>query len=788
VYGDFSGGKDILIKNSKYDLKVFEFLVANFEFPTGKLFKAKLKKEKHILLDKSEVVESAWKYHRERLFQESYNLLNTLSFEAVDLPLVYLLQIKNMVNVNRMFEVKKMMQKFVLIYPFYADGYEIMGDIYLKEEDFEMAVNFYEKVLKLTQNKRVAEKLKKVRESMEKNKEKASKQKGDNFYDITENTLRSDEKLLEREKEERQLVEILLSDTRRNAILVGENGVGKTAIIRRLAAKMMNRQVPQVLKDVRLKEINFVSLLTGSKYRGQFEEKVLKLLEEFKSQNAILVLEDVHLMITAGAPRGTSMDLVNILKPFLRDKSIQVIATTSYEEYKNTIEKDNTLMGYFQKINVSEMAVVETRKVLRNLSEDVFSKDKIIVSEEILDQMVESARRDIREKKCPDSAVMIFERTIAKLKYKMHDGDLNKFKVESTDVAEVVSDILNLPESNLPVSLKQRLLSLKDNLLHEIVGQDDAIDRITSTTITAKLNFDVKKGRPDGVFLFIGPTGVGKTESAIALTKALYGSDDYLIRIDMSEYMEKFTYSRFVGAAPGYVGYMDSNQLTDKVRQNPFSVILLDEIEKADSQLLNIFLQVFDAGRLTDARGNVIDFSHTTIIMTSNIGTNLFSKTQMGYQSDLEQGSNVSHASLLKALKKYFSPEFLNRVDEILIFNHLHEDDVKKIVDIQLEATRKQLEKEEKELVVSDELIDYIVRCGYSKEYGARHIGRTLRKQILEKIAHVSLDKSWDYARQVLCSLESNEDGEEVVVHLEPAEVAPLDEEKFIESIKVEQS
>jgi ATP-dependent Clp protease ATP-binding subunit ClpC len=633
-------------------------------------------------------------------------------------------------------------------------------------------------VLKFTQNKRVAEKLKRVRDAIEKNKQQAVKEKNENFFDLTDSVFHSDEKLLMRDKELRQLLEILLSATRRNALLVGESGVGKTALLRLLAMKMLNREVPDMLKDKRLKEINFVSLLTGSKYRGQFEEKVVKLLNEFKSQKGILVLEDVHLMIASGAPRGTSLDLVNMLKPFLRNKSIQVIATTNYEEYKNTIEKDNTLMSFFQKVTVNEMSVEETRKVLRSLSEEVFSRDKIIVSEEIIDRIVESARRDIRDKKCPDSAVMIFERTISKVKYKIQMDELNKFEVESADVAEVVTDMLNLPESNMPLSLKQRLTRLKENLLQEIVGQDEAIERISANVTTAKLDFDIKKGRPDGVFLFIGPTGVGKTETALALARTLYGSEDFLIRIDMSEYMEKFTYSRFVGAAPGYVGYMDSNQLTDKIRQNPFSIILLDEIEKADSQLLNIFLQVFDAGRLTDARGNVVDFSHATIIMTSNIGTSLFSRIQVGYQSDLK-GSNVSHASLIKVLKKYFSPEFLNRVDEVLIFSHLDEESIKKIIDILLRATREQLEKQGKELVLKDDVIDYVIRNGYSREYGARHLARTLRRDVLEKIAHLSLEEEWDYARKIVCFMDKDE--EEVVVQLDAGDFAPVEEGKFIE-------
>jgi len=785
IYTDIvdNNEKETVIKNSKYDFKIYEFLFSNFDFEHARAFRGKLKSDRHVLLEKAEVIENACYYHKERLFMDSYNLLKDLPFESLDLPLIYLLQIKNLVNINRQFEVKKLLQKLISLYPYYADGYEIMGDIHLKEEDFEMALNFYEKALKITQNKRVADKLKKVRDIIEKNREKTSKQKSENFYDITEGVFHSEEKLLKRKKELRQMVEILLSTSRRNVLLVGESGVGKTALIRRLAMEILNGDVPGTLRELRLKEINFVSLLTGSKYRGQFEEKVLKLFNDFKSQQAVLVLEDVHLMISSGAPRGTSLDLVNILKQFLREKSIQVIATTNYEEYKNTIEKDNTLTGFFQKINVNEMSIEDTRKILRNLAEDIFSKEKIIVSEEIIDHILESARRDVRDKKCPDSAVMIFERAVSKVKYKAHMDELNKCKVEVGEVSEVLADMLNLPESNLPISLKHRLLHLNDNLLKEIVGQNEAIARMTAAIITAKLGYDTKKNRPDGVFLFIGPTGVGKTESALALSRALYGSQDYLIRIDMSEYMEKFTYSRFVGAAPGYVGYMDTNQLTDKVRQNPFSIILLDEIEKADSQLLNIFLQVFDAGRLTDARGNVVDFSHATIIMTSNIGTSLFSKTQMGYQSDLK-GSHVSHAALLKTLKKYFSPEFLNRLDEILIFNHLKTEDIKKIINIQLKTTREELEKQDKEMAISDEVIDYIIREGYSREYGARHISRSLRKHILEKVAHLSLEKEWDYARQVSCSMDKEED--DVVVQLEPVEIETLEDGKFIEGVNVE--
>jgi len=680
--------KDLVIKNSKYDLKVYELLFANFEFTTAKLFIEKLAKERHVLLDKAQEIENSYNYHKEKLFTESYELIKDITLESVDLPLVYLLQIKNLININRFFEVKKLLQKFVTLYPYYADGYELMGDVYLKEEDFEMSLNYFEKALKITQNKRIAEKLKKIRDSIEKHREKSSKQKSDNFYDISESVFHNEEKILKREKELRQMGEILLSGSRRNVMLVGDSGVGKTTLIKRLALDIINGDVPEQLKNIRLKEINFVSLLTGSKYRGQFEEKVLKLFNDFKTQPAILVLEDIHMMITSGAPRGTSLDLVNILKQFLREKSIQVIATTNYEEFKNTIEKDMALMGFFQKVTVNEMNDSDIRKVLKNLAEDIFSREKVIVSEEIIDQIIESARRDVRDKKCPDSAIMIFERAVAKVKLKSFTDDVNKCKVEPSDVAEVLSDILNLPESNLPLSLKERLLNLDGNLLTQVVGQDKSIERMSAAIITAKMEFDTKRNRPDGVFLFIGPTGVGKTHLAKILARYLFDSEDALVRIDMSEYMEKFAVSRLVGAPPGYVGYEEGGQLTEKVRRKPYSIVLLDEIEKAHPDVYHLLLQVLDDGLITDSLGRRIDFKNTIIIMTSNIGSRQLKEFGhgVGFNTSAKMSGKGKHAQgvIENALKKTFAPEFLNRIDDIVIFDSLEREDIHKIINIVL--------------------------------------------------------------------------------------------------------
>lgn len=762
-YKNFSMQRSITVADRELDEKLFRFLIANFSFEEINIIKERILHGGTPLKKNIDLIENAYLLHQEKMYGESLNIIKGLDLDQLKIPLLYLIKARNLMHSDQMMDTRRLIQKFVVKYPNYVDAFEMLGDIYQKEEEFEQALSCYDRVLHQIQNKRVAEKARKVKSVIEKSKGKGEKQSGEHSYNITEDVFKTNDSYVHREKDLNQMIEILISKFKRNLILVGESGVGKTTLIRMLAKHILDGEVPGDLKGKIIREINFVSIITGSKYRGQFEEKILKFLTEFKNKKAILVLENIHLMMASGTSRGTSLDLVNILKPFLRDKSIQVIATTTYEEFKNNIEKDNAFLSFFQKINVGEMPIEKSAEIIRNLSEENFSDDNIMVTEEVIQMIIENAKRSIKEKKLPDSAIMIYERCVAKVKFKIFMGEDRSPKISQSDVAEVLSDILNLPESNISVSMTERLENLSDRILGEIVGQDESVNRLVSTITTSKMGFDIKTNRPDGVFLFIGPTGVGKTETAIALARSLYGSEDFLIRIDMSEYMEKFTYSRFVGAAPGYVGYYDANQLTDKVRQNPFSIILLDEIEKADSQLLNIFLQVFDAGRLTDARGNIVDFSHATIIMTSNIGTSLFSHKQMGYHGDFD-GGDVSRSSLLKLLKRFFSLEFLNRVDEILVFNQLKPEDVRKIVDIQLKETRRQLEQQEKELIIQSEAIDHIIGEGYSREYGARNITRALRKYILEKIARLSLEKHWKDYRYLICSLEKN--GDDVTMEL----------------------
>ena len=750
TYLDAQDGGEILMVQGDICRKVSEFYLANFALNELETAKGWMKDVDESWLRRAGLIESAISHHNQKLFADSFNLLNEAGVDSFSMPLVYLLQIRNMLELNRSLEAKRLLQKFLLFYPYFAEGHEWMGDICSREENYELALSFYEKAAQISQNKILAEKTKRVKENIEKHRGKSENQKNDLFFSITGMVLQNEETIISRRKELRQMIEILISDSKRNVLLIGDRGVGKSALIRLLAQSIILDEAPEPLREKKIMEINYVSLLTGSKYRGQFEEKVLKFFQEFKSQNAILVLEDIHLMVASGVARGTSLDLVNILKSFLRDNSIQVLATTDYEEFKNTLEKDNSLLGHFQKIIINEMSMEETGKVIKNLADALNGREHILVSDGLIEAIVESAKRNIRERRLPDSAIMLLERCVAKLKYKNNANGAGQREVTEADLSEVLADILNVPETNVPVSLKDRLQGFKENILKRIVGQNQAIESVASGIVASKLGYDIKKNRPNGVFLFIGPTGVGKTETAIAINEALYGSPDSLIRIDMSEYMERFTYSRFVGAAPGYVGYYDANQLTDKVRQNPYSVILLDEIEKADSQVLNIFLQVFDAGRLTDARGNVVDFSNTTIIMTSNIGTSLFSKANMGYQGNLN-GTDVSHSTLIKSLKRFFSPEFLNRIDEIVVFKHLDQTAVRGIVQVQLRQLRKDLEKLGKELVVTEEAVDLIARKGYSLEYGARNLSRTLKKELLEKLAPLSLEKNWDDARYVIC-------------------------------------
>ncbi len=753
IYKKLGDKNDIIIKDDELGDELFMFKFANLILWRDKTGITYSQMDSKLGQDLKSI-RSAYELNRNGLYEESYQQLDPIIDSLDNYPLYRMIQIKNLSGKNEREEMKSSLEEFVKINPNYYQGFELLGLLLEKEGDYESAKENYERSIKLKQNKEIMNRIKKLKSVSEKDTGLRERSTVSNpFINISQKIFMLQEQIISREKEIREILEILNSDSRNNLILVGDSGVGKTALIRLLAKKIIDNDVPEKLSGKNLMEINFVSLITGTKYRGQFEEKVVKLLNEFKVQKNILILEDIHLMMSQGAARGTSIDLVNILKQFMRDKDIQVIATTSYEEFKSIVERDNSLMAFFQRMFISPLSSEDTTDILKYERNKISESDNITISDDLIEQIIENSRGNIMGKKLPDAALLILDRVISKSKMRSGRNSKEEYVVSIDDISEVLSDILNLPDTDLSFTLKERLLTLENRIGEKIIGQDEAIKKITSGIIVSKLGYDINSERPDGVFLFVGPTGVGKSETAIVLSKYLYGSDDTLVRIDMSEYMERFTYSRFVGAAPGYVGYNDATQLTDKIRRNPYSVILLDEIEKADYQLLNIFLQVFDAGRLTDARGNVIDFSHSTIIMTSNIGTGLFSKIKPGYQPG--DNEEVTQTSLKKALKKYFSPEFLNRIDEIVVFGNLNRSDIKKIIGIQLEGTVKKLRKQGKKLKISEELIDHLVSTGYSREYGARNISRTIKNLLLEKIAHLSLKPEWDEVNLVNCSLEN---------------------------------
>ncbi len=745
-YSDLAKEKSLIIADRILLHRLYVYLLRNLAFEQAlRLIGLKGDTYPKVLKNAEMAVISV----SEENFAESNNYIKNLPSPINTYPMFFLIRLEILENTGKHEDLKLQVDKFIRKYPRYYQGFKIRARIYEKEGRYKTAIENYEKAYSINYDRELSEKIKKLRSILKKGRE-VSKQGAarELFFDISEKVTHEQNFLYQRDRELRQAIEILISSSRNNLMLVGESGVGKSTFLKILADRINRDEVPAELKGISLKEINFVSLLIGTKYRGQFEEKVVKVLEEFKSENSLLVLEDIHLMISPGTARGTSLDLVNILKQFLRDGSIRVIATSTYDEYKNSLEKDQSFLSHFQRVNVKEMSKEETEIILKEHAKKSILNDDIIVPDSIIELIIENGTKNFFGKKLPDSAIMIFDRVISKVKYKGIRKSEPVFKVTEDDIAEVISDLMNLPEAKASVSMKEKLSNLEKNINREIIGQKKAVSRLVSGIISSKLGFEVNSSRPDGVFLFVGPTGVGKSETALVLSEYLLGSRENVIRIDMSEYMEKFTYSRFVGAAPGYVGYNDATQLTDKVRKNPYSVILLDEIEKADYQLLNIFLQVFDAGRLTDARGNVVDFSHATIIMTSNIGTSLYSRQLMGYNSS-EKGERVSDYEIDKSVKKFFSPEFINRIDDIIVFDTLERKDIEKIIDLQLSDTVKKLSADGKSLNIPKNVIEKLIDKGYSAQYGARNIGRTIKKSILEKIAHLSLLPEWETMQTV---------------------------------------
>ncbi len=592
-----------------------------------------------------------------------------------------------------------------------------------------------------------------------------------------------------REEEITRVIRILSRKRKNNPILIGEAGVGKTAIVEGLAQRIVKKEIPEPLHDKRVLSLDMAAIVAGTKYRGEFEERLKRVVKEIiEERNIIIFIDEVHTLIGAGAAEG-AIDAANILKPALARGELQCIGATTLNEYKMYVEKDTALVRRFQSILVDEPDVEETIKILIGLKERFESHHKVRFVQESLEKAATLADRYISDRCLPDKAIDIIDEAGAMARLENFDmpediialeaeieglvtrknelvlsqeyeqaaavRDLIQSKrdvlaaklenwhekkneyeiiVTAEQIALVVSENTGIPVKNIEESESDKLMRMEDEIHERIIGQDEAIKAVSRAIRRSRIGLG-NPNRPMGTFIFLGPTGVGKTELAKALTEFLFDDERNLVRIDMSEYMEKHSVSRLIGAPPGYIGYEDGGQLTEKIKRRPYSVILLDEIEKAHPDVFNILLQVFEEGELTDGAGTTVSFRDTIIIMTSNIGNREYQKTgRMGFTNG-ELAALGTNEKVSDELKKLFSPEFLNRIDEVVYFHKLDKGHIRKIVDLMLETINEKLWERKIELVFSPGLKKYIIEKGYSENFGARNLRRVIQNEIEDPLA-----------------------------------------------------
>jgi len=599
-----------------------------------------------------------------------------------------------------------------------------------------------------------------------------------------------------REKEIERVAQILSRRKKNNPVLIGEPGVGKSAIVEGLALRIVEKKVSRILFNKRVMTLDMASVVAGTKYRGQFEERIRSIIKELqKNPDIILFIDEIHTLVGAGSAAG-SMDAANMLKPALARGEIQCIGATTLDEYRKNIEKDGALERRFQKIIVEPTTPEETLQILRNIKDRYEDHHNVTYTDAALEACVKLADRYITDRFFPDKAIDALdeagsrvhliniaapkeieeqEKLIDEMKnrkneavrlqnfelaasYRDKEKELsaqldimkenwekslkeNRETVDDEQIANVVSMMSGVPVQKMAQAEGVRLMGMKDDLMSKVIGQDKAIETLVKAIRRSRIGLK-DPNRPIGTFMFLGPTGVGKTHLAKELAKFMFGSPDALIRVDMSEYMEKFTVSRLVGAPPGYVGYEEGGLLTEKVRRKPYSIVLLDEIEKAHPDVFNILLQVLDEGHLTDTNGRTVDFKNTIVIMTSNVGTRQLKDFGKGIGFTSGQTENMkdySRGIITKALNKQFAPEFLNRLDEIINFDQLEMDSLIKIEDIELEGLYKRVETIGYKLVMDDEARKFIANKGYDIQYGARPLKRAIQTHVEDALAEVIL-------------------------------------------------
>jgi ATP-dependent Clp protease ATP-binding subunit ClpC len=543
-----------------------------------------------------------------------------------------------------------------------------------------------------------------------------------------------------RENEIRTMAQILLRRTKNNPLLVGEAGVGKTCLVEGLAQRLVQEKVAEALKDRRIVELSLSSVVAGTRYRGDFEERLEKILAEARDHpEVVLFLDEIHTLVGAGSASGMVMDAANILKPALARGELTCIGATTMDEYRRYIERDAALERRFEVVQVREPSAEETHQILTGLRPSYEDHHNLKIADEALAAAVKLAERYIRTRHFPDKAIDLIDTACSQVKLQTVSGTQGG-QVRAKDVAQVVAQRTGIPVESLSREEAQVLLALEDALRKRVMGQEEAVAAVAETVRAYRSGLRNPR-RPSGVFLFLGPTGVGKTELVRALAAELFGSEDKLLRFDMSEYMERHTVSRLIGSPPGYVRSDEEGQLTGAVRTNPYSIVLFDELEKAHPEVLDLFLQIFDAGRLTDSQGHVVDFSNTIIVMTSNVGSAV-SSASVGFRvHEISEPRDAYVARVQRAVRETFRPEFINRIDEMVIFNPLDRETLRQIAAKFLEEVRGYLAERNLDLIVLDEVYDLLIVEGYNEAYGAREMQRAVDRLITKPMARVLLEQ-----------------------------------------------
>ena len=568
-----------------------------------------------------------------------------------------------------------------------------------------------------------------------------------------------------------RVAQILCRRQKNNPLILGEPGVGKTAIVEGLAQLIVAKMVPENLQGKKLITLDISSLVAGSKYRGEFEDRLKKVIDEVKAKKDVLLfIDEIHTIIGAGSAEG-SLDAASILKPPLSRGEIQIIGATTSEEYRKRIEKDSALERRFQTVTVDEPSEEMAVRVLEGLKERYEKHHGVTYSDEALHASVKMAQRYIQDRYLPDKAIDVLDEAGARLKIRNmrhNENEKQVTEVGEKQIADVISMSTGIPVADLTEAETEKLLRMEDVLHERVVGQDEAVSAVSKAIRRSRSGLKDPK-RPAGSFIFLGPSGVGKTELSKSLAEFLFNSEDALISLDMSEYMEKHAVSRLVGAPPGYVGHDDGGQLTKAVRKKPYSVVLFDEIEKAHPDVFNILLQILEEGRLTDSQGRTVDFRNTVIIMTSNVGArDIAQTTPLGFSPAGEGGLSDKEIKtrVMSELKKLFRPEFLNRLDEIIVFKSLTKEQIRAIVDLMVDELRDRLIETNRSIELTDVAKDFIADVGMDPTNGARPLRRELQKRIEDPIAEQILEGKWPAGSiiQADVAVSENDENEKEIV------------------------